>query len=96
MLEQAGITNVSTQLMLNGVISVLSFAGAVIGSTLVDRVGRRKMLFGASCMFVVWFSIVAALSATYSGSGNKAGSNAVSSPTSNLLYRQLTCHRPLP
>ncbi|KAF8543136.1 general substrate transporter [Trichophaea hybrida] len=76
MLQQAGITDVNTQLKLNGVISVLSFVGAIIGSALVDRVGRRKMLFGASCLFVVWFVLVAALSAHYNGSGNKDGSNA--------------------
>jgi len=77
MLQQVGITNVDTQLKLNGVIAVISFIGAMIGSALVDRVGRRKMLFGASCLFVVWFVLVAALSAHYNGSGDKHGSNAV-------------------
>lgn len=77
MLDQAGIKSTETQLMLGGVITVISFIGALIGSMLVDKVGRRKMLFGASCLFVVWFSIVAALSATYSGTDSKNGSNAV-------------------
>lgn len=76
MLEQAGITNVNTQLMLQGVIAVISFIGAVIGSTLVDRVGRRRMLFTTSCLFVMWFAIVAALSAQFAGSTNVAASNA--------------------
>jgi len=76
MLQQAGITNTNTQLMLNGLISTISFIGAVIGSTLVDTVGRRRMLFGASCLFVMWFVLIAALSATFDGSTNKAGSNA--------------------
>lgn len=76
MLEQAGIKNVNTQLMLQGVIAVISFIGALIGSTLVDRVGRRRMLFTTSCLFVMWFAIVAALSAQFAGTTNVAASNA--------------------
>jgi MFS family permease len=76
MLKQAGIESVDTQLKLGGVIAVLSFLGAMIGSTLVDRVGRRKMLFTASCLFVLFFSVVTALSATYNGKHDKNGSNA--------------------
>jgi MFS family permease len=76
MARQAGIDDKNTQLMLTGIIAVISFIGAVIGSTLVDRVGRRKMLFGASCLFVFWFVIITILSSQFAGSGNKAGSNA--------------------
>lgn len=76
MLQQAGITNVNTQLMLGGVISVISFIGALIGSSLVDKVGRRKMLFTTSCLFVLWFAIVAGLSAKYAGTTNVPASNA--------------------
>lgn len=76
MLEQAGITNVNTQLMLSGVIAVISFIGALIGSSLVDKVGRRKMLYTTSALFVMWFAIVAGLSAKFAGSDNKAASNA--------------------
>lgn len=62
--------------MLQGIIAVISFIGALIGSLLVDRVGRRKMLFTASCLFVMWFVILAGLSAKYAGSTNVAASNA--------------------
>ncbi|KAL0632722.1 hypothetical protein Q9L58_008390 [Maublancomyces gigas] len=76
MLKQAGIKNVNTQLMLQGVIAVISFIGALIGSTLVDKVGRRKMLFTTSLLFAMWFSILAGLSAKFTGSNNTAASNA--------------------
>lgn len=76
MLGQAGITNVNTQLMLQGVIAVISFIGALIGSTLVDKVGRRKMLFTTSLLFAMWFAILAGLSAKYTKSDNTAASNA--------------------
>jgi MFS family permease len=62
--------------MLTGVIAVISFLGAIIGSTLVDRVGRRKMLLTTSCLFVMWFAIITGLSAKFAGSDNKAASNA--------------------
>jgi len=80
-LGDAGIKNPNTQLMLNGVIAVVQFLGAAIGASLVDKVGRRKMLFGCSALFVVWFSIVAALSSQFTNSSgestNKAGSGAL-------------------
>ena len=78
MVKQAGIDDAETQLMLNMIIACVSLVGATIGSTLVDKVGRRKMLFTASCLFVLWFIIVTALSASF-GEGhamNKNGSNA--------------------
>jgi hypothetical protein len=92
MLRQAGIDDVHTQLKLNGVVSVISFIGAMIGSTLVDKVGRRKMLFGASCSFVLWFVLLTALSARYNGSGEKHGSNAARTPALNHR-KSLTFHR---
>ncbi|KAF8476223.1 putative MFS lactose permease [Kalaharituber pfeilii] len=75
MLQQAGIEDNNTRLMLNAVLSVISFIGAMCGSFLVDKVGRRKLLFTSSCLFVIWFSIVTALSANFVDSGNKAASN---------------------
>lgn len=78
MAEQAGIADDKTRLMLNAIITCVSFVGSIIGSTIVDKAGRRKMLFTASCLFVLWFSIIAGLSAKFAGSGNVAGSNAVS------------------
>lgn len=79
MVEQAGIDDQDTQLLLNGIMPVVSFVAALIGCSQVDRLGRRKMLFFASSMFVLWFSIIAALSAKFVGSGNTEASNAVSS-----------------
>ncbi|KAK3669283.1 hypothetical protein LTR78_010821 [Recurvomyces mirabilis] len=44
MVKQAGITSTSTQLLINAINPIFSMAAAVYGATLLDRLGRRKML----------------------------------------------------
>ena len=44
MIKQAGITSVSTQLLINAINPIFSMIAAVYGATLLDRLGRRKML----------------------------------------------------
>ncbi|ETS79836.1 hypothetical protein PFICI_07365 [Pestalotiopsis fici W106-1] len=46
MLKQAGITNTSTQLLLNAINPIFSMIAAIFGATLLDKLGRRKMLLG--------------------------------------------------
>lgn len=47
MVENAGIDNTNTQLLLNAINPVLSMTAAVVGTTLLDRLGRRPMMIGA-------------------------------------------------
>lgn len=56
--EQAGITNTHTQLLLNALSPVFCWIASILGSTLSDRIGRRPlMLWGftgcALCLAVV-------------------------------------------
>lgn len=44
MFKQAGITNTSTQLLLTAINPIFSMLGAIYGATLLDKLGRRKML----------------------------------------------------
>ena len=44
MLKEAGITNPSTQLLLTAINPIFSMVGAIYGATLLDKLGRRKML----------------------------------------------------
>jgi MFS family permease len=46
MFKQAGITSSSTQLLLTAINPIFSFMGAIYGATLLDKLGRRKMLLG--------------------------------------------------
>jgi MFS family permease len=56
MLKQAGITDASTQLLLNAINPIFSMIAAICGAIVLDRVGRRKMLLwgltGATVSYV--------------------------------------------
>ena len=63
MLENAGITDSNTQLLLNAINPLASLVAAVVGTTFLDKVGRRKMMIGAligSCFF---FALLTAFTA---------------------------------
>src|SRR5947207_15256352 len=64
MLQGAGITDKSTQLLYNGVQNILSFAGALTGAFFTDYWGRRKQLLTSTMLFIVFFSMIIALNAT--------------------------------
>lgn len=65
LLENVGIADESTQLLLNAILNVLSLAVAVCGAFLVDRVGRRPMLLLGTSLFIVWWTIISVLSNLY-------------------------------
>ena len=46
MIKQAGITSSSTQLLINAINPIFSMLGAIYGASLLDKLGRRKMLLG--------------------------------------------------
>ncbi|KAF8516839.1 general substrate transporter [Hysterangium stoloniferum] len=61
LLANAGITSQNKKLTLNFVNSVTSFMGALAGSTIVDRIGRRKLTLTATGTLVAILAIVSAL-----------------------------------
>src|SRR5271156_1500543 len=46
MIKQAGITDPSKQFLINAINPIFSMLGAIYGSSLLDTLGRRKMLLG--------------------------------------------------
>lgn len=73
LLEQAGITNQNRRLTLNFVNSVTSYIGALSGSFIIDRFGRRRILLLSTGAVTVILAIVSGL---LSSSGNAAQANA--------------------
>jgi MFS family permease len=56
MIESAGITNKSTQLLLNAINPIFSMIAAIYGASLLDKLGRRPMmiwgLFGCLISYI--------------------------------------------
>jgi MFS family permease len=46
MVKQAGITDPNKQLLINAINPIFSMLAAIYGATLLDTLGRRKMLMG--------------------------------------------------
>ena len=64
MLSGAGIEDNHLQLLLQGMQSVLSFIGALIGAAFTDKWGRRPQLLVSISIIVVLFAIILPLNAT--------------------------------
>ncbi|PUU82756.1 general substrate transporter [Tuber borchii] len=75
MFQQTGIESSDTRLVLNGIYPVFCMFAAIWGATLLDKLGRRPMLIGATAFTVVCFSIITAGTAVSSTS--KGASYAV-------------------
>ncbi|KDQ62665.1 hypothetical protein JAAARDRAFT_203742 [Jaapia argillacea MUCL 33604] len=74
LLKNAGILDQNKQLTLTFVNSVTSWIGALTGSAVVDRVGRRRILLISTSGLVVILAIVSGLLST--NDGNAARANA--------------------
>ncbi|TFK27739.1 general substrate transporter [Coprinopsis marcescibilis] len=75
LLKNAGITSQDRQLTLNFVNSVTSYIGALCGSAVIDRFGRRRILLTATGAVTVVLAIVTGLLSD-SGELNSTRSNA--------------------
>jgi len=73
LIKRAGITNQTRVLTLNFVNSVTSYVGALTGSAIVDRIGRRKLLLISTTAITVILAIVSALLSEF---GSTTRSNA--------------------
>ncbi|CAE6474878.1 unnamed protein product [Rhizoctonia solani] len=73
LLGQAGITSQDKKLTLTFVNSVTSMVGALIGSAVIDRLGRRALLLGSTTMLICILGIIIGL---LSSDGNSGQANA--------------------
>jgi MFS family permease len=76
LVARVGITDVSTQLLMNIIYAIGGWIPAMIGARLHDVVGRRKMLLGVTLGMAVSLSITAGTAAGYVHTGSKAVSAA--------------------
>ncbi|KAJ1534925.1 hypothetical protein HK405_015902, partial [Cladochytrium tenue] len=78
MLDQAGISDTHTQLLLNAINSLVSFAAALTGASLVDRLGRRPLLIWATLGAMLMFVLTTVCSALVENGSTNAALSAVS------------------
>ncbi|QRW06106.1 Sugar (and other) transporter [Ceratobasidium sp. AG-Ba] len=65
LLSNAGITSANSQLVLNFVMSVVSFGGACTGVSLLDKVGRRPLMMFSTIVGAICLAVVSACTAKY-------------------------------
>lgn len=63
MFRQAGIENPSTQLLLTAINPIFSMMAAIYGASLLDRLGRRKMLLGGLAGGLIAYCLLTAFTA---------------------------------
>ncbi|KAJ7149668.1 hexose transporter [Mycena filopes] len=56
-LSDIGITNPTTQLLLNGILSIWSLVCALITSSIVERFGRRVLFLSSACLMTLFFTM---------------------------------------
>ncbi|KAL5113255.1 hypothetical protein ACEQ8H_008882 [Pleosporales sp. CAS-2024a] len=71
-----GVTDPSTQLLLNIIYAIGGWIPAMIGARLHDVVGRRKMLMGVTLGMAVCLAIAAGTAADFVHTGSKSASVA--------------------
>ncbi|KAF9698004.1 hypothetical protein EKO04_004535 [Ascochyta lentis] len=74
MLSQAGVTDYTTQLEINVILSVWQLVCAIAGSCLAERLGRRVLALVSLGTCSAFFYLLAGLTAKYGKSDNKSGS----------------------
>ena len=73
MLEQAGITDATTQLEINIILTAWSLVIAVMASFFADKIGRKLLCCLSLSGGVIAFYMVGGLTAAYGSGSNKAG-----------------------
>ncbi|KAJ7469653.1 hexose transporter [Mycena latifolia] len=76
-LSDIGITNPTTQLLLNGILSIWSLVCALTASTTVERFGRRVLFLSSACLMTLFFTMQTICFARFTISGNKNAANGV-------------------
>jgi len=75
--KNAGVNGEKQRLVLNFVNTLISAAGALVGTSLCDKVGRRTMWFYGTAASAVMLAIATACTASFGSDGsNPAGARA--------------------
>lgn len=70
MFESAGITDTNTQLLLNAINPIFSMLGAIYGASLLDKLGRRKMMLWGLTGSLFFYVLLTAFAANANAQPN--------------------------
>lgn len=70
MFESAGITDTNTQLLLNAINPIFSMIGAIYGASLLDKLGRRKMMLWGLAGSLFFYILLTAFAANANAQPN--------------------------
>ncbi|KAI1773855.1 hexose transporter [Hypoxylon cercidicola] len=73
MLDNAGVTDTTTQLQINIVLNAWCLVLAIIGTAMLDTVGRRPLAISSSALMTIFIFLVGALTKIYGESDNASG-----------------------
>lgn len=73
MLDQAGITSLTTQLEINVILSAWQLVISIFGSCFAEKLGRRVLALASLGSCTLFFYILAGLTAKYGTDDNKSG-----------------------
>ncbi|KAG8997888.1 hypothetical protein FRB94_007391 [Tulasnella sp. JGI-2019a] len=76
-MDSIGITDVSTQNLINGILQIYNLIVAVTAGLLCDRVGRRTLFLVSNVGMLLFFTCQTITSARYAITGNHAAANGV-------------------
>lgn len=73
MLDNAGVTNTTTQLEINIILNCFCLVISIIGSAFAERLGRRFLAISSTALLTVFIFILGALTKLYGTSTNMSG-----------------------
>lgn len=73
-----GITDTNKQLLINAINPIFSMIAAIYGATLLDKIGRRKMLMGGLAGGLAAYVLLTAFTASSESNPNLAYGTIVS------------------
>jgi sugar porter (SP) family MFS transporter len=85
-LEGAGVKDGDTQRLLSALMTVLQFIFALVGASIVDRFGRRTMMFYGEVLFTIYFIIITALSSQFDAATGAFPTKAMSNAVITFIY----------
>ena len=76
LLENVGVTDTNTQLLLNIIYALTGWIAATAGSRFHDKIGRRKMFLGSTGGMIICLAITAGTAAKFVHDGSMTASSA--------------------